>query len=93
MNRCGFLATNMGALAVASMAARAVQAADKDVGPKDPIDGRVPRNVQMRYMRPGPLEAAGRKFPIVYVSLGPIEWHGRHRTAPKRRGTTARAGR
>jgi creatinine amidohydrolase len=34
--------------------------------------------VQMQFMRPGQLEAAGRKFPVVYVPFGLIEWHGRH---------------
>jgi len=35
-------------------------------------------NVQMQFMRPGQLEAAGRRFPVVYVPFGCIEWHGRH---------------
>lgn len=34
--------------------------------------------VQMQLMRPGQLEAAARKFPVVYVPFGGIEWHGRH---------------
>jgi creatinine amidohydrolase len=34
--------------------------------------------VQMQFMRPGQLEAAGRRFPVVYVPFGCIEWHGRH---------------
>jgi len=34
--------------------------------------------VQMQFMRPGQLETAGRRFPVVYVPLGLIEWHGRH---------------
>ena len=34
--------------------------------------------VQMQFMRPGQLEAAARKFPVVYVPFGLIEWHGRH---------------
>jgi len=29
-------------------------------------------------MRPAELEAAARKFPVVYVPFGLIEWHGRH---------------
>lgn len=86
MNRREFLGTNMGALAGASMAARAVQGADDDGGSKGQIDGQLPRNVQMQYMRPAQLDAAGRKFPVVYVPLGPIEWHGRHTTAWKHRG-------
>ncbi len=36
------------------------------------------RDVQMQFMRPGQLEAAIRKFPVVYVPFGLIEWHGRH---------------
>lgn len=35
-------------------------------------------DVQMQFMRPGQLEAAARKFPVVYVPFGLIEWHGRH---------------
>jgi len=34
--------------------------------------------VQMQLMRPSQLEAAGRRFPVVYVPFGCIEWHGRH---------------
>lgn len=36
------------------------------------------RNVQMQFMRPGQVEAAGKQFPVVYVPFGLIEWHGRH---------------
>ena len=32
----------------------------------------------MQFMRPGQLEAAAVKFPVVYVPFGLIEWHGRH---------------
>jgi len=35
-------------------------------------------DVQMQLMRPGQLEAAARRFPVVYVPFGLIEWHGRH---------------
>ena len=35
-------------------------------------------SVQMQFMRPRQLEAAARAFPVVYVPLGLIEWHGRH---------------
>jgi creatinine amidohydrolase len=35
-------------------------------------------DVQMQYMRPAQLEAAMRRFPVVYVPFGLIEWHGRH---------------
>jgi len=34
--------------------------------------------VQMQFMRPSQMEAAGRRFPVVYVPFGCIEWHGRH---------------
>ncbi|MHC4229641.1 MAG: creatininase family protein, partial [Planctomycetota bacterium] len=34
--------------------------------------------VQMQFMRPGQLEAAGRRFPVAYVPFGCIEWHGKH---------------
>ena len=34
--------------------------------------------VQMQFMRPRQLEEAARKFPVVYVPFGLIEWHGRH---------------
>ena len=33
--------------------------------------------VQMQFMRPAQLEAAGRQFPVAYVPCGLIEWHGR----------------
>ena len=36
------------------------------------------RDVQMQYMRPAQLQEALRRFPVVYVPLGLIEWHGRH---------------
>lgn len=39
---------------------------------------RLSQEVQMQFLRPGQLEAAGRKFPVVYVPFGLIEWHGRH---------------
>ncbi len=38
----------------------------------------LPASVQMQFMRPAQLEAAGRAFPVVYVPFGLIEWHGRH---------------
>jgi len=34
--------------------------------------------VQMQLMRPGQLEEAARRFPVVYVPFGCVEWHGRH---------------
>jgi len=42
------------------------------------MDNALSLDVQMQFMRPGQLEAAGRRFPVVYVPFGPIEWHGRH---------------
>ena len=42
------------------------------------MDPHLPHHVQMQFMRPGQLEAAGRAFPVVYVPFGLIEWHGRH---------------
>jgi creatinine amidohydrolase len=42
------------------------------------ITNSLSSSVQMQFMRPGQLEAAARKFPVVYVPFGPIEWHGRH---------------
>ncbi len=42
------------------------------------MDNTLSRDVQMQFMRPGQLEAALRKFPVVYVPFGLIEWHGRH---------------
>jgi creatinine amidohydrolase len=36
------------------------------------------REVQMQYMRPAQLQEALRRFPVVYVPFGLIEWHGRH---------------
>jgi creatinine amidohydrolase len=34
--------------------------------------------VQMQFLRPRQLEEALRRFPVVYVPFGLIEWHGRH---------------
>ncbi|HUW56423.1 MAG TPA: creatininase family protein [Planctomycetota bacterium] len=42
------------------------------------MESQLSRDVQMQFMRPGQLEAAIRKFPVVYVPFGLIEWHGRH---------------
>lgn len=42
------------------------------------MTNELPANVQMQFMRPAQLEAAGRAFPVVYVPFGLIEWHGRH---------------
>ncbi|HUT33397.1 MAG TPA: creatininase family protein [Planctomycetota bacterium] len=42
------------------------------------MDARLSPAVQMQFLRPGQLEAAAQKFPVVYVPFGLIEWHGRH---------------
>lgn len=42
------------------------------------ITNELSPSVQMQFMRPGQLEAAARKFPVVYVPFGCIEWHGKH---------------
>ncbi|MHB1035098.1 MAG: creatininase family protein [Pirellulales bacterium] len=79
MNRRDFLEHNMlaaasGALATAGVAAGAESSAASTEG----LSRQLSPGVQMQFMRPGQLEAAGRKFPVVYVPLGLIEWHGRH---------------
>ncbi len=75
----GFIAPSL----MNSSGARAASWADRiDAGPsvrkKQDMTGELSRSVQMQLMRPGQLEAAARKFPVVYVPFGPIEWHGRH---------------
>ncbi len=42
------------------------------------MTGDLPASVQMQFMQPAELEAAARRFPVVYVPFGLIEWHGRH---------------
>ena len=42
------------------------------------MDRELSRQVQMQFLRPAELEAAARRFPVVYVPFGLIEWHGRH---------------
>ncbi|MCE9591388.1 MAG: creatininase family protein [Planctomycetes bacterium] len=42
------------------------------------MSATLPTDVQMQFLRPRQLEAALRKFPVVYVPLGCIEWHGQH---------------
>jgi creatinine amidohydrolase len=44
----------------------------------DRLTNKLSPSVQMQFMRPGQLEAAARKFPVVYVPFGLIEWHGKH---------------
>ncbi|MDD5679535.1 MAG: creatininase family protein [Kiritimatiellae bacterium] len=42
------------------------------------MDNRLSVKVQMQFMRPRQLEDALRRFPVIYVPFGLIEWHGRH---------------
>ena len=42
------------------------------------MNNELSRTVQMQFMRPAELQAAGEAFPVVYVPFGLIEWHGRH---------------
>lgn len=42
------------------------------------IDASLPRFVQMQLLRPAELENRLRTFPVVYVPMGLIEWHGSH---------------
>lgn len=42
------------------------------------MNRRLSPEVQLQYMRPCQLEEALRRFPVVYVPFGLIEWHGRH---------------
>lgn len=44
----------------------------------DKIDSRLSPSVQLQFMRPRQVEEAMRKFPVVYVPFGLIEWHGKH---------------
>jgi creatinine amidohydrolase len=44
----------------------------------DNVTKELSPSVQMQFMRPGQLESAARKFPVVYVPFGLIEWHGKH---------------
>ncbi len=76
MKRRDFLGANALVLASGTLAA-----ADKLVAAESQTAdhaNQLAAEVQMQFMRPGQLEAAGRKFPVVYVPFGLIEWHGRH---------------
>jgi creatinine amidohydrolase len=79
MNRRGFLGKNAAVLAGSSLAAAGcARAARSRPAVPDAKQNQLPREVQMQFMRPGQLEAAARRFPVVYVPFGLIEWHGRH---------------
>lgn len=34
------------------------------------------RSVQLEYLRPGEIVAEKERFPVVYLPIGPLEWHG-----------------
>jgi creatinine amidohydrolase len=83
MNRRDFLGANVlalggGALAAGSAEAGSAEAAGTRPNGEGGLPSQLSCGVQMQFMRPGQLEAAGRKFPAVYVPFGLIEWHGRH---------------
>ncbi len=78
MNRRSFLETNALALAGGTLAAGTLAAAETASAQQSSVQKELSASVQMQFMRPGQLEAAGRKFPAVYVPFGLIEWHGRH---------------
>jgi len=78
MQRRDFLGTNMLALAGGALAAGGLNAAEAQPNENAAIQRRLSPDVQMQFMRPAQLEAAGRKFPVVYVPFGLIEWHGVH---------------
>jgi creatinine amidohydrolase len=78
MKRREFLAREMLALGGGVMAAGGAEAADSQPSENATGQNQLARGVQMQFMRPAQLEAAGRKFPVVYVPFGLIEWHGFH---------------
>jgi creatinine amidohydrolase len=82
MKRRDFLRANAlvlaGGAVASTQAVEAAEAAEQPAGGTADAGNRLSPGVQMQFMRPGQLEAAGRKFPVVYVPFGLIEWHGRH---------------
>lgn len=79
MNRRDFLGANALALAGGTLASPgSLAGAESALSEQGGIQKQLSAAVQMQFMRPGQLEAAGRKFPVVYVPFGLIEWHGRH---------------
>jgi len=38
----------------------------------------IPQEVRAQYLRPGELLAIQEKFPVAFMPLGTLEWHGRH---------------
>ena len=79
MNRRDFLGGNALALAGSTLATAGNLTGAEPAPPEfENKRSQLAAGVQMQFMRPGQLEAAGRKFPVVYVPFGLIEWHGRH---------------
>ena len=73
----GLLVGLVGVVVVSCLSALSVWAKDRPPEATGAGNALSP-GVQMQFMRPGQLEAAARKFPVVYVPVGCIEWHGRH---------------
>ena len=74
MSRREFPGTNALTLAGGSLAASGnAAAAEATTAEQGKMQPHLAAGVQMQFMRPGQLEAAGRKFPVVYVPLGLIE--------------------
>jgi len=78
MERRDFIGRNMLALAGGALAAGSAGAADAVPNESTATQSELSPDVQMQFMRPAQLEAAGHKFPVVYVPFGLIEWHGLH---------------
>ncbi len=79
MNRRDFLERNVLAVAGGTLTATGLEgAAESRPASQETLSSQLSPAVQMQFMRPGQLETAGRKFPVVYVPFGLIEWHGHH---------------
>ena len=78
MKRRDFIGTNILALTGGVLAGSELNAAEGEPDRNAAIQNQLSPDVQMQFMRPGQLESAGRKFPVVYVPFGLIEWHGLH---------------
>lgn len=74
---CSSASLCTGAAAVAPSAPSGTSKKGKSVKGRG-INNYLPPAVQLQFMRPAQIEAAARRFPIVYVPFGTIEWHGRH---------------
>jgi creatinine amidohydrolase len=78
--RRGFLVSvPAGTMAIAMLSCRPISDKANSASEKgNDMTSDLSASVQMQFMRPAQLEAAARKFPVVYVPFGLIEWHGRH---------------